>query len=92
MAEDTGKGAYGTRHVMEEEMRAAGQGVFEGKSAGSAPSNKALSGAEEDKDALPSLSGMTKDQLSRQAAIEGVQIETDDNKADIVRKIEEARA
>ena len=25
---DDGKGAYGTRHVMEEEMRAAGQGVF----------------------------------------------------------------
>lgn len=26
------KGAYGTVHVMEEEMRAAGQGVFEDRS------------------------------------------------------------
>lgn len=32
MAEDTGKGAYGTRHIMEEEMIEAEQGVFEPKS------------------------------------------------------------
>lgn len=82
---------YGVRHVMEDEMRAAGQGVFEGKNAGGAPSNKALSGSPDDKDALPSLSGMTKPQLIERAAVEGVQIETDDNKADLVRKIEKAR-
>ena len=39
----------------------------------------------------PALSGMTKDELVKQAAVEGVQIETDDNKADIIRKIEAAR-
>lgn len=39
------KGNYGTRHVMEEEMREAGVGVFEkprrkAKDAGAAPENK----------------------------------------------------
>jgi len=36
---DAGEGAYGTRHIMEEQMRAAGMGVFS-KDAGRAPSNK----------------------------------------------------
>jgi hypothetical protein len=31
----TGKGRYGTRHLMEEGMREAGQGVFEPKSGAS---------------------------------------------------------
>ena len=80
MADD--KGAYGTRHLMEEDMRARGLGVFEGKSRGGAPENK---------EAAPSLSGMTKAELIRQAALEGVQVEDGDTKAEITSKIEAAR-
>lgn len=59
------------------------------------PEVSALGGDDETETAVaeesPALSGMNKDELVRQAALEGVQIETDDNKADIVRKIEAAR-
>lgn len=81
-----GQAEYGVVHVTENAMREAGQGVFEAKSgefgrksAGGAPENKAA------------LSGMTKAELVETAEAEGVAIETDDNKADLVRKIEKAR-
>lgn len=82
-----GQAEYGIRHVMEEEMRAAGQGVFAAKNAGNAPSNKARKAAPEDK----ALSGMTKAELIDAAEAEGVTVETDDTKADLVEKIEKAR-
>lgn len=89
--EDKGAGTYGTRHVMEEQMREAEQGVFEAKSNARAPANKARKAAPEDKDALPAVSGMTKAELIDQAAAEGVAVETDDNKADLIAKIEKSR-
>lgn len=49
---DTGKGAYGTRHVMEEQMRAAEQGVFEEKSSAS-PEDKMLEPPENKAPAKP---------------------------------------
>lgn len=76
----------GTVHVMEEAMRDAGQGVFEAKSS-PPPANKARKAAPENK----SLGGMTKAELLATAKAEGVTVETDDNKADIVRKIKAAR-
>ena len=48
MAEQA-KGEYGTRHVMEEEMREAGQGVFERKSGESRRTRKAATAAPETK-------------------------------------------
>lgn len=89
---------YGTRHVTEEQMREAGTGVFEAKSgeAGTkkarAPANKAMKAAPENKadDGSVSMS-MTKDELLKVAKAEGVDVETDDNKADLVAKIEKAR-
>lgn len=88
-----GQAEYGVVHVMENEMREAGQGVFEAKSgelgqksAGPAPKNK-MEPAPENK----SLSSMTKAELVATAEAEGVKIETDDNKADLVAKIEKAR-
>jgi hypothetical protein len=45
-----------------------------------------------DEDELPVLSGMSKEKLLAQAETEGVEIETDDNKADIIRKIEAKRS
>lgn len=81
-----GQAEHGIRHLMEEEMRAAGQGVFGGKSAGGAPANKATAPS-----ADKSLSNMTKAELVDAAEAEGVTIETDDNKADLVRKIEATR-
>lgn len=60
MSEDTGKGAYGTVHVMEEQMRAAGQGVFEEKSGefgrkalGAAPKNKMANPVEDKAEEAP---------------------------------------
>lgn len=90
--EDTGQGAYGTRHVMEEQMRAAGVGVFEEKS--SEVGRKALAESENKMLDVPetkALSKMTKDELLATAAEEGVAVETDDNKADLIAKIEKAR-
>ena len=81
-----GQAEYGIRHVMEEEMRAAGQGVFSGKARSGAPANKAAPAPDN-----KSLSSMTKAELIATADAEGVSYETDDNKADIVRKIERAR-
>lgn len=78
----------GTVHTMEEEMRAAGQGVFEAKSSAGAPANKARKAPPENK---ASLGSMTKAELLATAKAEGVEVETDDNKADLVRKIEQAR-
>lgn len=93
MSEDTGKGAYGTVHVQEEQMRAAGVGVFEEKSGeagrkaiGESPENKMLDAPE-----TKALAKMTKDELVATAAAEGIEIETGDNKADLIAKIEKAR-
>lgn len=80
-----GQAEYGIRHIMEEEMRAAGQGVFAGKAAG-APANKAAPAP-----VNKSLSSMSKADLIATAEAEGVAIETDDNKADLISKIEKAR-
>lgn len=46
----------------------------------------------EENNEQPSLDGMTKAELVTQAEAEGVAIETDDNKADIISKIEAKRA
>ena len=75
MADD--KGVYGTRHVMEEEMRAAGQGVFEAKSRSGAPENK-------------SLDSYTKAELIARAEKAGVELASSDTKADIISKLEDA--
>ena len=80
---------YGVRHVMEGEMRSAGNGVFGIKNRGGAPANKARKAAPEDK-AEPSMD-MLKDELLDMAKSEGVDVESDDNKADLVRKIKAAR-
>lgn len=74
---------YGVRHVMEDEQREAGAGVFERKNAGSAPSNKARTAAPADK----ASDSMTKAELLDMAKARGVEVETDDNKADLIRKI-----
>lgn len=81
-----GQAEYGIRHLVEEEMRAAGNGVFGRKNAGGAPSNKAVAPTSD-----KSLSSMTKAELIETANSEGVTVETDDNKADLVGKIEKAR-
>lgn len=83
--EKNGQREYGIVHVVEEQMRADGAGVFATKSR-AAPSNK-MRAPTSDK----SLSSMTKAELIDAAKAEGVEIETDDNKADLVRKIEAAR-
>lgn len=77
----------GTVHAMEEEMRAAGQGVFAGKSV--TPANKARKAAPENK--ADATMAQTKDELLAIARAEGVEVESDDNKADLVAKIEKAR-
>jgi hypothetical protein len=97
------KNFRGMVHLNEEEMREAGDGVFaktaakrtvgptQEKARKAALENKDLGAAREDKDALPALSGMTKAELIDQAATEGVAVETDDNKADLIAKIEKSR-
>lgn len=80
---------YGTRHLMEEEQREAGVGVFERKNAGAAPANKARAAAPADKEAV-SMDN-TKDELLAIAKREGVEYETDDNKADLIAKIKAGR-
>lgn len=82
-----GQAEYGIRHIQEEEMRAAGQGVFSAKNAGNAPSNKARAASPEDK----SVDAQTKAELMATAKDEGVDFETDDNKADLIAKIAAAR-
>jgi hypothetical protein len=77
---------YGIFHAAEEDARAAGIGVFGSKNAGAAPSNKAATPTSD-----KSLTSMTKAELLDTAKAEGVAVETDDNKADLVRKIEAAR-
>ncbi len=84
-----GQVEHGIRHLQEEEMRSAGQGVFAAKNAGKAPANKALGSAPADKS--DSLAGLTKAELVAKAKADGVDFETDDNKADLVAKIEKAR-
>jgi len=79
--------SYGARHVMEDEMRDSGAGVYGIKNRGASPSNKAMNAAPADK----ALSSMTKARLLDTAKTEGVAIETDDNKADLIAKIEKAR-
>lgn len=96
MAKDevrNGQREYGIVHVNEEEMREAGDGVFAAKSAGAAPSNKARTAAPADKGDEPAAvsMSMTKEQMVRVARAEGVAVETDDNKADLLAKIEKAR-
>lgn len=80
----------GTVHVMEEAMRAAEQGVFEAKSM-AAPTNKARKAAPENKELPAATMAQTKDELLAIANTEGVKVESDDNKADLVAKIEKAR-
>lgn len=86
MAETTDKGAYGTRHVMEEEMRAAQQGVFEGKARRGAPKNKA-----EPAPANKSLAGKSEGDLIEIADEEGVKVNAGDSAATLRKKIEKAR-
>lgn len=81
----------GTVHVMEEAMRAAEQGVFEAKSYGGAPANKARKAAPENKELPTATMAQTKEELLAIAKAEGVKVESDDNKADLVAKIEKAR-
>jgi hypothetical protein len=101
------KNFRGMVHLNEEEMREAGDGVFAkrandrtvgptqkaarefAKARKSAPENKDLGAAREDK--APALSGMTKAELIETAEAEGVKVETDDNKDDLVAKIEKKR-
>lgn len=64
--------------------RLAGYGAVEFKSAGSAPSNKMAQ--EPDNKAEPSMA-MTKTELLAMARVRGVEVETDDNKADLIRKL-----
>lgn len=89
MAKDeirNGQREYGIVHQNEEEMRAAGQGVFRAKNAGNAPANKARTAAPDNK----ASDSMTKAELLAMAKAEGVDVETDDNKADLIRKINRA--
>lgn len=79
---------YGTVHAMEQGMREAGAGVF-AKNAGAAPANKARTAAPDNK-AEVSMS-MTKPELLKAAKAEGVDVTDDNNKAEIIAKIEKAR-
>ena len=60
--------------------------AIERRMKGAAPENKMEPGPSN-----KSLSSMTKAELLEVASAEGVSVETDDNKADLVRKIEKAR-
>lgn len=93
----------GMIHVNEDEMRAAGDGVFAKRAADrtvgptqqramdAARENKAMKAAPSNKAEGSSLSAMTKAELLDVAKAEGVAVESDDNKADLVAKIEKAR-
>lgn len=74
---------YGVRHVMEDGMRKAGAGVFGIKDRGGSPANKARKAAPADK----ASDDMTKAELLDMARRKGVKVESDDNKADLIRKI-----
>ncbi len=52
---------------------------------------KASAAAPVNEDEPPALSSMTKAELLAAANADGVEVESDDNKADLVRKIEKAR-
>lgn len=84
MAEDTGKGAYGVRHVMEDGMRKAGQGVFE-------PKSGAVGTSDGSDDAPQALSGLNKSELLDTAEAEGVEADDSMTKVEIVAAIEKAR-
>src|SRR3546814_3207193 len=71
------EGNYGTRHLMEEEMREKGMGVFENKMA-PAPENK-------------SLSSMTKADLIALAEKEGTDLTDATNNDERIAAIEKAR-
>lgn len=77
-----------TIHRMEEELRERGAGVY-GK-ARSAPKNK-MASAPENKDDLPALSAMTKDELIAQAEAEGVDLSDATNNDERREAIEAAR-
>src|SRR3546814_6711911 len=72
------EGNYGTRHLMEEEMREKGMGVFENKMA-PAPENK-------------SLSSMTKADLIALAEKEGTELTDATNNDERIAAIEKARS
>lgn len=71
-----------------EELRDLGAVEIIGKNAGAAPSNKASPAAPDNKEV--SMAN-TKAELVEIAKAEGVEIESDDNKADLIAKIERAR-
>src|SRR3546814_20690774 len=71
------EGNYGTRHLMEEEMREKGMGVFENKMA-PAPENK-------------SLSSMTKADLIALAEQEGTDLTDATNNDERIAAIEKTR-
>lgn len=71
------EGNYGTRHLMEEEMREKGMGVFGNKMA-FAPENK-------------TLSSMTKAELIALAEKEGVDLTEASNNDERIAAIEAAR-
>src|SRR3546814_8782355 len=71
------EGNYGTRHLMEEEMREKGMGVFENKRA-PAPENK-------------SLSSMTKADLIALAEKEGTDLTDATNNDERIAALEKAR-
>lgn len=88
MAKDeirNGQREYGIVHVNEEEMRAAGHGVFGAKAIGGAPANK-MTAAPADK-SEPSDS-MKKTELVAMAEAEGVKLDGTETKADLIAKIE----
>lgn len=90
MAKDearNGQREYGIVHVMEEEMRAAGQGVFAKRA--SAPQNKMESAPDNKADDL--TMSMTKAELTEAAEADGVKLDGNETKADLIAKIEKAR-
>ena len=76
-----------TIHKMEQELRERGAGVY-GEKMQAAPKNKMAEAPANKTD----LRDMLKKELIATAEAEGVEYESDDNKADLVRKIEAARA
>ena len=84
-----GQAEYGTIHIMEEEQRKAGHGVYEAKSNGAAPSNK-MAEPSDNKADEPSMS-MTKAELVDAAEADGVKLDGNETKSDLIAKIEKAR-
>lgn len=91
--ERNGQREYGIVHLVEEEMRENRAGVFAAKNAGRAPANKAVEAAPENKAAEPASAtmSMTKAELLKVAKAEGVTVTDDNNKEEIIAKIEAAR-